>query len=40
MNYIPDPYDDDPRAPWNAPEPEEIGYLEEADIYEELNGDE
>jgi hypothetical protein len=40
MNYTPDPYDNDPRAPWNAPEPEPLGMFEEADFYEELYGDE
>ena len=30
-----DPRDTDSRAPWNDPEPPELGYLEEADYYEE-----
>lgn len=36
---MPDPYDYDSRAPWNEEEREPLGYLEEADYYEEHNGD-
>jgi len=35
-----DPYNYDSRAPWNAPKPEPLGMFEEADLYEELYGDE
>lgn len=38
--FDPDPYDDDPRAPWYDDERDcQYGYLEEADYYEEHNGD-
>jgi len=33
MNYTPDPYDDDPRAPWydDQPEQPQRGYFEDED---------
>lgn len=36
---MPDPYDYDSRAPWNEDERCPYGYLEEADYYEEHNGE-
>lgn len=38
---VPDPLDDVPGAPWmEEDEPTGLGYLEEADFYEEHNSDE
>lgn len=35
-----DPHDHDSRAPWNDPEPRDMGYLEESDWHEEHSWDE
>lgn len=39
-NRVPDPLDDVPDAPWNEDDgPEPLGYLEEADRWEEYDSD-